>query len=99
MKKIFKNHFIMTIGLFSFLMTFFARLATNHFDLQYDDGGIGTVLILGEPIYGFAFWLIAESFQKISSLSVYITGLLIFMCLDMIVVYCRKMLKFRQDKK
>ena len=29
-------------------------------DLQYDDSGLGTILILGDVVYAFPIWFFAE---------------------------------------
>ncbi|MBC8377716.1 MAG: hypothetical protein H8E62_00935 [Planctomycetes bacterium] len=59
--KIFiKKHFILTIGILWLLLVLFADFVVVTMDLQYDDGGLGTILILGKVVYAFPFWFVSE---------------------------------------
>ena len=55
-----KEHLIFMIGFVWVLIALLARFIIVAMNLQYDDGGLGTILILGKPIYAFPFWALAE---------------------------------------
>lgn len=42
------------------LLALLLHIAILLFDLSYDDGGLGSYLVLSSPIWGFMYWLPSE---------------------------------------
>ena len=82
-----KTHFILTIGVFWLLIVLLTDFIVVTMDLQYDDSGLGTILILGDAVYGFPFWLIAKMMplKMIEVIHPYLITLLLFVVLDLLV--------------
>lgn len=82
------KHFVLTIGCIWLLVALLADFVIVILDLQYDDGGLGTVLILGRAVYAFPVWFLSEISMplKINEyLSPYIIALLGFVVLDLLI--------------
>ena len=56
-----KRHIILFVGIAFVLLDLIARYLVVSMDLQYDDGGLGTILILGGVVYSFPIWFFAKS--------------------------------------
>lgn len=42
------------------LLALLLHAAIVLFDISYDDGGLGSLLILSSPVWGFMYWLPSE---------------------------------------
>ena len=88
LKLFMKKHFILTIGIFWLLIALLADFVVTTMDLQYDDSGLGTILILGEAIYAFPFWLVSEVSMPLKINEIvhpYLIALFGFVLLDLLV--------------
>ena len=50
--QLIRNHPFATYGVVALLLF----VVIHILNLQYDDGGVGSVLILSSPIWGFVYW-------------------------------------------
>ena len=55
-----KKHKILFVGIAFVLLDLIAGILIETMDLQYDDSGLGTILVLGDVVYAFPIWVFAE---------------------------------------
>ncbi len=69
-------------------------MAINIFNFQYDDGGVGTALIISSPIWGVVYWAPQEllfginggkSFPGHSVIS-FVTGMMVCLLADFVLI-------------
>jgi len=88
MTTLLKSHWILITGAVWFLLVLAAHIVIKRANLQYDDGGLGTILILGKPVYAFPFWFFSEVDVLINRIiPPPFVGLLLFLIAD--VIACR----------
>jgi hypothetical protein len=56
--QLIRNHPFATYGVVALLLFVVIQIL----NLQYDDGGVGTALIISSPIWGFVYWAPQELF-------------------------------------
>ena len=54
--KLIKRHLFLTYGLFALLVQSFVYIS----GAQYDDGGLGRLLIISSPFWGVIYWAPSE---------------------------------------
>jgi hypothetical protein len=60
MRELMKRHPFTTYGVLALGLF----VIIDVLNLQYDDGGIGTLLILSSPVWGFVYWAPSEVLFK-----------------------------------
>lgn len=89
--EIIKSHWVFLTGVFWFLLVIVVDVTIRTFDLQYDDGGLGTILILGEPVLAFPFWFFSEVDLFVNRIVPgWILVLLLFLTADIAIWSLRK---------
>lgn len=98
---VFRKHLIFTIGIVWLLIAELGSYLIRTMNLQYDDGGLGTILILGDFIYAFPFWAMAEFLSEFTprEINKYLNPVVIVLFIFMVSDFVAYKIRYRKQER